>query len=100
MRIISKPKLVKFWEKYPVSKLPLENWFRVVSKADWSSFADVKTTFRSADLFDDCVIFNIGGNKYRLIAKIRYRTKKVFVRFVLTHGEYDMNKWKNDCNSS
>lgn len=100
MRAFSKPKLREFWEKYPEAKISLENWYRVVLKADWNSFADVKTTFRSADLFDDCVVFNIGGNKYRLIAKIRYRTKKVFVRFVLTHNEYDLNKWKSDCNSS
>lgn len=100
MRTFSKPKLREFWEKYPEAKIPLENWYRVVSKADWNSFADLKTTFRSADLYGDCVVFNIGGNKYRLIVKIRYRTKKVYVRFVLTHSEYDMNKWKNDCNSS
>lgn len=100
MRLISKPKLREFWRNNPEAKIPLENWFRVVSKVDWSSFADVKTTFRSADLFEDCVVFNIGGNKYRLIAKIRYQTKKVFVRFVLTHSEYDLNKWKDDCNSS
>jgi mRNA interferase HigB len=100
MRVISKPRLREFWKGYPEAKLPLENWFRVVSKTDWNSFADVKNTFRSADLFEDCVVFNIGGNKYRLVAKIRYRTKKVFVRFVLTHSEYDLNKWKSDCNSS
>ncbi|HEX8265681.1 MAG TPA: type II toxin-antitoxin system HigB family toxin [Pyrinomonadaceae bacterium] len=100
MRILSKPKLVEFWGMFPEAKNPLENWFRTVSKADWNSFADVKNTFRSADLFGDCAVFNIGGNKYRLIAKIRYRTKKVFVRFILIHSEYDMNKWKDDCNSS
>lgn len=100
MRIISKPKLRKFWENHQEAKIPLENWFRVVSKAEWNSFADVKNTFSPADLYKDCVVFNIGGNNYRLIAKIRYRTKKVFVRFVLTHSEYDMNKWKDDCNSS
>ena len=97
MRIISKSKLRDFWERYPESKQSLENWYQVTRKANWESFVDVRDTFRHADVFQDCVIFDVGGNKFRLITKIRYQKKKVFMRFVLTHKEYDAETWKPDC---
>lgn len=97
MQILSKRRLQNFWEKHPNSKESLLNWYRTVKKTDWNSFADVKETYRSADVYEDCVIFNIGGNNFRLIAKIRYRIKRIYIRFVLTHKEYDKDKWKKDC---
>jgi mRNA interferase HigB len=97
MKIITKRKLREFWEKHPNSKESLLNWYKIVKKADWNNFTDVKETYRSVDIYKDCVIFNIGGNKYRLIVKIRYKIRRVFIRFVLTHKEYDKDKWKKDC---
>lgn len=97
MRIISKRRLREFWRENPSAEKPLLSWFEIVKKADWNSFSDVREDFRSADIYRDCVIFDIGGNKFRLIAKIRYQKKRVYIRFVLTHFEYDKNLWKEDC---
>jgi mRNA interferase HigB len=97
MRIISKKALVEFWEVHPEAKAPLLNWYNVVRRLSWEDFTGVRTTFRHADTYRDCVVFNIGGNKYRLIVKIRYRTNRVFIRFVMTHSEYDKDSWKEDC---
>jgi mRNA interferase HigB len=97
MRIISKRALREFWDLHKEAEKPLLDWYEIVKKADWNSFSDVRETFRHADIYCDCVIFNIGGNKFRLIARHRYQISKVFVRFVLTHGEYDKGKWKDDC---
>jgi mRNA interferase HigB len=99
MNIISKVPLVKFWGKYSESKSALEFWFKTAKKAKWESLVDVKRDFPHADLAGVCTIFNIGGNKYRLIVKISYRTQKIFVRYVLTHAEYDKGIYKKDCES-
>ena len=97
MRIISRNALKNFWERYPDAKQPLENWYQTTKKADWESFADVRSVFRHADVYHRCTIFDIGGNKYRLIVHIDYQYKLVFIRFVLTHSEYDQDEWKSDC---
>jgi mRNA interferase HigB len=63
----------------------------------WHGFHDVKATYANASIVGNCIVFNIGGNKYRLVVKINYLTHNVFVRAVLTHEEYDKGKWKADC---
>lgn len=97
MRVISKRALREFWKSEANAKQPLEDWYRSVKNADWETFADIRETFRHADVFRDCVIFDVGGNKYRLIAKVRYRRKKVFIRFILRHSDYNRDSWKSDC---
>jgi mRNA interferase HigB len=97
MRIISKRLLREFWQTTPSAEQPLLSWYETVKKADWNSFSDIRNDFRHADIFQDCVIFDIGGNKFRLITRIRYQKKKVYVRFVLSHKDYDKNIWKDDC---
>lgn len=97
MRIISKRALRDFWKDEPIARQTLEDWYRSIKNADWETFADIRKIFRHADVYRDCVIFNIGGNKYRLIAKVRFQRKKVFVRYVLSHSEYDLGAWKSDC---
>ena len=90
MHIISRRPLREFSERYPPAKTPLDQWFTEVSQERWTSFADVKAMHRSADVVaGNRVIFNIGGNKYRLVVKVAYKCGKVFVRFVGTHAEYD-----------
>ena len=90
MHIISRKPLREFSEKHPPAKTALDTWFSEVSRAEWTSFADVRATYRSADVVaGNRVIFNIGGNKYRLVVKVAYNCGKVFVRFVGTHAEYD-----------
>lgn len=75
----------------------LDVWYRITKKATWTSIADVRKTFSSADAVGTCTVFNICGNKYRLIAWINYETQKVFIRHVLTHADYDKEDWKSEC---
>ena len=97
MHIISKRRLREFWGENPESKNPLLNWYQIVNRVDWQDFSDIRETYRSTDVYKDCVIFNVGGNKYRLITKIRYQINRVYIRFVMTHKKYDKDKWKEDC---
>ena len=92
MRIIAVRTLRDFWTRpgRGDSENPLRAWVHVVRAADWSSPADVKQMFRSADILpDNRIVFNIGGNKYRLVVAVHYRGKRAFVRFIGTHAEYD-----------
>ena len=97
MHVISKRRLREFWDDVPEAERPLLDWFEIARKSDWSSFADVRASFRHTDVYRDCVVFDIGGNKFRLIVKIRYRIKRLYVRSVLTHKDYDKDRWKPDC---
>lgn len=83
MRIISKKPLREFWTIHPEAKSPLQHWFEVVGNTAFESFGDLRKTFRSADWVEGFVLFNIGGNKYRLIASVHFNTQKVYVRHVL-----------------
>jgi mRNA interferase HigB len=95
MHVISRKKLREFWSVHPRARRPLEAWYRIARHAEWETFADVTAVFPTADRYKRFVIFDIGGNKYRLIAAIHYNRGKVFVRHVLTHAEYDGGEWKN-----
>lgn len=101
MRVISKSRLKAFWEipGNNESTGPLRAWYtHVNSKAvAWQNWGDVRTTFGNADLVGNCVVFNIGGNKFRLVVRILYPSQKVFVLKVMTHKEYDDDRWKKDC---
>jgi len=97
MHVITKTHLQKFWIVHPESESALLNWYKVTKKAQWKNLVEVKTDFPHAELVGECIVFNVGGNNYRLVIKIKYRTKVVFVRYILTHAEYDKNKWKQDC---
>jgi len=94
MHVISRKALREFWEKYPNSKTPLSRWFKIMEKQDFGTFAELRSIFPSVDKVDDLIVFNIGGNKYRLIASIHFNRGKVYIRHVLTHGEYDKGGWK------
>jgi mRNA interferase HigB len=74
--------------------VPLSHWYEIVSKTDFASFAALRTTFPSADQVGKFTVFNIGGNKYRLISAIHYNRKKVYIRHVLTHAEYSRDRWR------
>ena len=94
MHIISRKALRDFWEKHPDSQVPLIRWFRVMKASQFGTFAELRAVFPSADKVGKWVVFNIGGNKYRLIASVHFNRGKLFVREVLTHREYDEEKWK------
>ena len=92
MHIISRKTLKAFYAKQGCedAKGPLDAWFHEVKRENWESPADIKAKYRSASfLKGNRVVFNIGGNKYRLVVKVNYNTKTVFIRFVGTHNEYD-----------
>ena len=101
MRVISKARLKEFWAfaGREDAEGPLRAWYTHVNSktVSWQSWGDVNASFASASNVGDCIVFNIGGNKYRLISRIRCATQKVFVPKVMTHGEYDDNKWKGEC---
>jgi mRNA interferase HigB len=94
MRIIKRGALVQFWGKHPDAKPSLESWYGVVRRAQWQTPAEMKLLYPSADLVGRRTIFNIAGNKYRLIARVNYRTQRVFVLYILTHADYDREDWK------
>ena len=92
MRIISKKTLKDFYEqpRYSDSKSALESWHKEILKLDWSNPNEIKEMYRSASIIGDTkVIFNITGNKYRLIVTINYYAKIVFIKFIGTHKQYD-----------
>jgi len=94
MHVIAKPILVDFWTKHPDTENPLNAWYHLVKTEVFVDFNDLRRTFASADVVEELTVFNIGGNKYRLIAAIHYNRHKVYVRHVLTHTEYDRGAWK------
>lgn len=90
MVIIKKSTLTLFGLEHPDVYQPLMDWYKIVKDADWSSFKDIKQTFNSVDYVgNDHFVFNIKGNKYRLIAMIFFDKRTVFIRFVGTHSDYD-----------
>ena len=99
MRIISIRTLREFWQRHADAEKPLKDWFGTTETALWHDFTDVRQTFGSADNAkvksgNTVTIFDIGGNKYRLITAIHYNTETVYAMTVLAHNEYDTNKWK------
>jgi mRNA interferase HigB len=94
MHVISRKALRLFWEEHPESKMTLARWFKIMRTTDFADFEAIRKTFPSADLVNRWIVFNVGGNKYRLIASIHFNRKKTYVRHVLTHADYDKGSWK------
>ena len=99
MRVISKPRLRQFWEKHPDARLPLLTWWKTSLHADWGNLADVRKTYSHAEGVklnngQLVTIFNIGGGKFRLVTKIIYPYRRIYIKAVLTHSEYDKENWK------
>lgn len=100
MWIISKKMLRKFWEKHSGTKSALEEWHHAAATADWDSPARAKLAFGSrvdfveSDKGSKLAVFDVGGNKCRLITSIHYNTKVLYILAALTHREYDKNHWK------
>ena len=90
MVIISKRAINQFIENYPKSAKVMLEWYLKTKESTWANFADIRRVFGSTDsVGNGLYVFNVGGNKYRLIARIIFRTRTVFIRFVGTHKEYD-----------
>jgi mRNA interferase HigB len=90
MRIISRKTLREFWERHPDARASLESWFADVKHANWETPSNIKSVYQNASFIsNNRVVFNIKGNKYRIIVVIQYAFHIVYIRFVGTHREYD-----------
>jgi len=94
MHIITRKKITEFSKIHSDAEIPLDRWYRIVKKTDFESFSDLRKVFPRADQVNRLTIFNIGGNKYRLIAYIVYLNNRIYIRHILTHNEYNKGKWK------
>jgi mRNA interferase HigB len=94
MHIITRKRLNEFAAQHPDTKTVLQHWYMLMKSGNFRSFAEVRAIFPSADQVGKLTVFNIGGNKVRLIAAIHYNRQKVYIRAVLTHKEYDQATWK------
>ena len=94
MKLISNKTLREFVVHHPDADNPLRAFRLKIEKGSFAHFADLRTAFPSVDKVGDLYVFNIGGNKYRLIASIAYKVKTVWIKAVLTHAEYDQGAWK------
>jgi mRNA interferase HigB len=96
MHVVAKSAIVEFWRLHPDAKLPLEAWHQIMVASGFTDFNALRSTFASADYVKGLTFFNIGGNKYRLIASIHYNRQKLYLRAVLTHAAYDRGDWKKE----
>ena len=94
VHVITRKRLRDFAARHRDAAEPLASWYAIMAKTDFGLYAELKRVFGSVDKVGKFTVFDIGGNKYRLIAAIHYNRKKVYIRHVLTHTEYDQDKWK------
>jgi mRNA interferase HigB len=94
VHVISRKRLLKAVTVHAELAAPLDAWYRVAKKAMWRSLEDVRKIFPAADGVGRFVVFNIKGNRFRLIVEINYLTSRVYIRHVLTHAAYDKEGWK------
>lgn len=93
MHVITQKRIWEAKEKHPESASALDCWYRIMKKNQYNSFAEVKKSFNSVDKVNNHYVFNIGGNKLRLIANIHFKRHKIYITHILTHKEYDKNTW-------
>ncbi len=94
MHVITRERLNEFADRHPDTRNALAHWHRLMKRGAFRSLAHLRETFPSADLVGKLTVFNIGGNKVRLIASHHFNRQKVYIRAVLTHAEYDTGAWK------
>jgi len=94
MHIITRKRLNEFARKHPEVENALANWYRITKQNNFTTFSELRATFPSADRVGKLTVFDIGGNKVRLITAIHYNRRKIYIRAVLTHSEYDEGAWK------
>jgi mRNA interferase HigB len=93
MHALSRKRLREAAQKHSDLEAPLDTWYRIAKKAEWTSLADVRKTWATADSVGRYTVFNVRGNDYRSITEINYRSGRIFIRQVLTHAEYAREKW-------
>jgi mRNA interferase HigB len=101
MRVIAKSHLRRFWESRredsDVAERDLSTWYKLAEHADWAHFGALKQTFGSVDQVGNCVVFDVGNNRFRLIGRVFYASGKLYVPKVMDHREYDKNRWVDEC---
>ncbi len=101
MRVIAKSHLRRFWEARrgdaEVGERGLATWYKLAEHADWANFGALKQTFGSADQVGNCVVFDVGNNRFRLIGRVFYASGRLYVLKVMDHEEYDKNRWIDEC---
>lgn len=95
MHVITKKRIIEAKNKYPNCASALDGWYAVVNKNHFFNFAELKQTFNSVDKVNNKYVFDIGGNKLRLIASIHFDRQKLYIRAILDHKEYDAEMWRN-----
>ena len=100
MRIITKGRLCEYWERHPGARNWLQRWYSIACKAEWQDLTQVRTAFRQADPVSvgsgrTVTVFNVCGNKHRLITAIHYQSGIVFVLMLMTHADYSKKRWKD-----
>jgi len=96
MHIISRKMLLDFSVKYPDARDPLKRWWTLCKKNNFSSFAEMKKTFKTADMVGKCVVFNIGGGKYRLVSRVNFIAHRMWLKYILPHKKYEKLNLKDD----
>jgi mRNA interferase HigB len=96
MHVISYKTLRDYSKSHADCKEALSNWYKIACKANWSNLVEVQAVFPKAEAVGNFTVFNIKGNKYRLIVSIDYEGQLIYIKYVLTHAEYDEEQWKND----
>ena len=110
MRVISRSRLRRFWESRTndsdSAQKALRAWEKIAKGAIWSNWSELKQTFGTADRVGNCIVFNVGNNAYRLIARVMFNKERIYILKVMDHGEYDKkdrrnqsrSQWETDCN--
>lgn len=96
MHVISYRRLREYAEQHANTRDALDSWYKVSTKLTWENLIEVQAVFPKAEAVGNFTVFNIKGNSYRLIVCIDYERKLIYVKYVLTHAEYDKEQWKND----
>jgi len=97
VKVIKKKTILDAIKDHPEWDGALRAWYKIVKKEKWSNFPEIRLTFNTVSLVGTCIVFNIGGNKCRLVSCIHFAAKKFYILHILTHAEYDRGGWKNDC---
>jgi mRNA interferase HigB len=96
MHVISYRRLREYAEKHADVRDVLDNWYKVASTATWANLIEVQENFPKAEAVSNFTVFNVKGNNYRLIVSIDYEQQLIYIKYILTHAEYDKEQWKND----
>lgn len=101
MHVVSKARLVQFWESRKkdsrIAERDLSAWYKLARSAAWPHFGALRQTFGSADQVGNCVVFDVGNNRFRLIGRVNYAAGKLYVLKVMDHAEYDQQRWIDEC---